>query len=369
MLRCKLQIAVMVVIFATSSWISALAQSSNSPTDDGIGKPMFAAEALTPIPRTTNTVPHWTSAFTYSQVSYPFTMVGTNPVSGSVTTTVAVAIIPVKFVFADGRSLDGTTTLDNTLASPIFQDFSYATGTTQWGDAIMRAEFWPSISTVSSGWHVLLGNPTIYPTQVISVPPGEAVEIVGSHSHKFFALVSYHWWFDRVAEVMNKLQIAPTTLPILHTYNIFGYIHDPNNCCVIGFHLITTLSRNGNGNQPVPTGIADSWTDHGIFSNFEDVAVLSHEVSEWLNDPLLNNFVPPWEFPDNSGCQGNLETGDPIEVLPKAALPITLSGFTYHMQNEALLQWFSREVPSSAIDGAYSFPDTTVLTSPSQPCH
>lgn len=367
-MRCTLQIAaVMGVIFATS-WISARAQTSSSPADDGVGVPMFATQRLTTVPRTANTVPHWTSSFTYSGVTYPFTMVGTNPTSGSVTTTVPVVIIPVKFVFADGRSLDGTSTLADILASPIFQDFSYTSGTTQWGDAIMRAEFWPSISTISPGWHVLLGNPTIYPTQIIDVPPGGAVETVGSHSHKFYSLVSYYWLADRVDEIVHKLQIPSTTLPIVHTYNTFGYIHDPNNCCVLGFHG-TFSSREGNGNQAVPTEIWESWTDHGIFSTFEDVTPLSHEVSEWLNDPFVNNLVPPWEFPDNSGCQGNLETGDPIEVLANDEFQIALSGFTYHLQNEALLQWFSRQVPSSAIGGAYTYPDATLLTSPSQPCH
>jgi hypothetical protein len=367
MFRYKLLIlAAMGMLGATCSSISASAQTSGNTTDDGIGRPLFMTEGLTPIPRTTNTVPHWTSAFTYSQITYPFTMVGTNPASRGVTTTVPVAMIPVKFVFADGRSLDGTTTLANTLASPIFQDFSYTTGTTQFGDAIMRAEFWPNISTASSGWHVLLGNPTIYPTQVINVPPGQAVRNCRSPA-EFIEAVAL------VVERPNGDVSPQTSNPShnsahLHTYNIFGYLHDLNICCLLGFHRVYP-SSNGNGNQSVHTFIVDSWLDHGIFMGSEDVLPLSHEVSEWLNDPFANNLVPPWEFPDNLGCQGLLETGDPIEVLPNDEFPITLSGFTYHVQNEALLQWFSREVPSSAIGGAYSFPDTTVLTSPSQPCH
>ena len=96
---------------------------------------------------------------------------------------------------------------------------------------------------------------------------------------------------------------------------------------------------------------------------------LSHEISEWINDPFINNFVPPWQFPGIPGsCQGNLETGDPLEVLPHPDFPVTIGGFTYHPQTEAILPWFSREVPSSAIGGAYSYPDTSKLTGPSQPC-
>ena len=61
-----------------------------------------------------------------------------------------------------------------------------------------------------------------------------------------------------------------------------------------------------------------------------------------------------------------LETGDVIEGLPNAAYLITLKGVTYHPQNEALLQWFAGQTPSSAIGGAYSYPDKSVLTAASK---
>jgi hypothetical protein len=41
--------------------------------------------------------------------------------------------------------------------------------------------------------------------------------------------------------------------------------------------------------------------------------------------------------------------------------------FVYHPQNMALLQWFADDVPSNAIHGAYSFPDTSALTGPAVP--
>lgn len=45
---------------------------------------------------------------------------------------------------------------------------------------------------------------------------------------------------------------------------------------------------------------------------------------------------------------------------------MALDGVT--MQTEALLPWFERESPSSAVAGAYSYPDTTILTSVAQSC-
>jgi hypothetical protein len=38
------------------------------------------------------------------------------------------------------------------------------------------------------------------------------------------------------------------------------------------------------------------------------------------------------------------------------------NGYTYHPQNEALLQWFEFQSPSTALFGAYSYPDITTLT-------
>jgi len=72
----------------------------------------------------------------------------------------------------------------------------------------------------------------------------------------------------------------------------------------------------------------------------------------------------PWWLAPNGNCQNNLETGDVIEGLPNAIKTIHLGGTAYHVQNEALLQWFAGQTPSTAINGAYSYPDP-VLTTPS----
>jgi hypothetical protein len=104
-----------------------------------------------------------------------------------------------------------------------------------------------------------------------------------------------------------------------------------------------------------------SWVSPGVLSGFEDVTALSHELAETFNDPFVNNYTPWWLAP-NGLCQNNLETGDVIEGLPGATKTIYLGGTAYHVQNEALLQWFAGVAPSTAIGGAYSYPDP-VLTS------
>jgi hypothetical protein len=121
------------------------------------------------------------------------------------------------------------------------------------GDAVQRAEFWAFVSTSSPNWHTLIDStPTVYPTQVIQVPQGQAVLLIGSVSHKVFGLMSDSWFSDRLNEAINSLHIAPTTLPVMLTYNTFLYVHNLNNCCVLGFHG-AILFLNGNGNQQIQT--------------------------------------------------------------------------------------------------------------------
>jgi hypothetical protein len=139
---------------------------------------------------------------------------------------------------------------------------------------------------------------------------------------------------------------------------------DPNNCCILGFHsydLEPGGADNGFRERRYVMNYS-SWISPGLFGGgFSDVAAFSHEMAEIFNDPFVNNATPWWLSP-NGNCQNSLETGDVIEGLPNAVFPIVLNGATWHPQNEALLQWFAGATPSSAISGAYSYPDTNVLT-------
>jgi hypothetical protein len=93
---------------------------------------------------------------------------------------------------------------------------------------------------------------------------------------------------------------------------------------------------------------------------------VSHEISETFNDPFVvsdgKHNLTPWWLSPNGNCQDDLEVGDVIEGLRNASNPIKMNGMTYHPQNEALLPWFEFQSPSSAIDGAYSYPDEGTLT-------
>ena len=97
-----------------------------------------------------------------------------------------------------------------------------------------------------------------------------------------------------------------------------------------------------------------------------DVHAISHEVAEWLNDPFIDNVVPPYANGEGTGCDTIMETGD---QLVGHSVPVTLSGFTYHPPTQDILQWFTRESPSSALGNLYIFPnDPTVPNLPAPPC-
>jgi hypothetical protein len=364
-----------VLLFAASQ--SSARTASPSPVDGKV-TPMSGAFGSTPQFRTSRTIPYWGSSFVSGGTTYAYTMVGTDPASGG-STTVSTVLVPLKFVFSpasnvaggnysdvrDPYTIDpqtGQTTVAETLSSPIFQParFPDGVGTTQFGDALQRAEF---DQTGRSGYHLLLGQPTVLPEITETVPANQA------EVHEISGRIDEGWFSNVLDQLTNSLHLSPTTVPIFLTYNVLLWQNnDRSNCCLFGFHT-TYDTRNGNGDQQVQTSLWASWVTPGIFSTDVDLDVsgLSHEVAEWANDPFLNNAAPSWDVASEPqyGCQSIVEVGDP---LVGSFYPVTLNGYTYHLQNEALLPWFARESPSPAANGAYSYPDTNVFTSPSTGC-
>lgn len=351
-----------------------------APPADGQVVPKFATDGGVNGFRTLNTIPWWGSSFSFNGTTYPFTMVGTNPSTNS-STTVPTVIIPLKFVFSPKSNLGGgnfsdvrdPTTIDpgtglnsiqGTVQSPMFNAAPYpdGVGTVQFGDAIQRATF---DKTGSNGYHVLLGGPTVLPVVTINVPANQA------DVHAISARIDEGWFSNQIHQLMNSLHIDSHVLPIFVTYDTLLYANnDLTDCCIVGFHG-STLSLNGNGAQQVQTYIYEAFVSPGIFFNpsFVDALAFSHEVSEWENDPFVDDNVPPWlSLGTPPFCQGNLETGDVIEQLNNAAFLVPLNGVTFHVQTEALLPWFERQSPSTAVVGAYSYPNTAIATTFAQSC-
>jgi hypothetical protein len=120
---------------------------------------------------------------------------------------------------------------------------------------------------------------------------------------------------------------------------VFYLNGDPNQCCAIGYHnaylaggVYQTYSANG-------------FDTSGIFGG--DISPLSHEVAEWLDDPIGTNITPPWgaigQVPEGT-CQNTLEVGDPLSTSTDKPLnPFTAlmpNGVAYSLQELAFFSWF-----------------------------
>jgi hypothetical protein len=319
-----------------------------------------------------SSVPFFSGSFSVQGQSFPYNIVGGKPQAGG-TTKVPVQIIPISMFFeefVDGKGapivLDPAPIMDRVESSPNFHDAQYSTGTTQFADAVQRAQFH---SNAATDWHTMLGDPEIVKPLRITVPRGMAKLYRNPSSGVTFAIVDTDFFLSQLNTIIQLEDLRSDALAIALTSNVFLAPHsDIKQCCVLGFHTSFDMGQLAQLKY-IQTFVWASWVDQGIFGQtLADVTPMSHEISEWVNNPFGNNLVPSWQVPNSNACQSNLETGDPLATMPNAGFPVLIEGFTYHPQSEVMMQWFQRNSASDAFEGAFSFPDQTLVTSPSQAC-
>lgn len=170
------------------------------------------------------TPPTWTFSYSYGGTTYRETLLGRSP-TGGVTTTVPVVVVPVQLtygtvVMSPERVLaDGETTVQNTLASPLFQQQTYVqggtdVGTTQYGDAFQRASLWGTVHT-HPGYHLLLAAPTVEPLQSLTVPArfGAVVKAFGGTE----LTAGINWFDGKAVSLLGSLGIPADAVTIFLT--------------------------------------------------------------------------------------------------------------------------------------------------------
>lgn len=332
-------------------------------------------------------------------VEFKSTMVGNHPLAGGTT------VIPAQIDFVSWQLLnaDGTTFANVPFApfeqlileSPNFEPFDYRSGHhIEFGDAVHRAQFF---NRMAPDWHTVL-VPHVKNRVTITVPRFVNVRLAdgtivqarsyftgtAADGNTFVLMLNVLFQAFFANEVVNQINLGNFTTNAMNMTlfpNTFLFSlnaanpNTPGGCCVLGFHTFFSDPTA----VPEPRWVTQyaSWTSPGLFSGgIQDVTPLSHELAESFGNPFINNAAPIWQFPGqpptSKVCQGNLEEGDPIEVLPNPTFPITVKegtfSFTYHPQNIPLLQWFEMGPRSNAIDGAFSFPDETALPHSAVPC-
>src|SRR3954453_16708472 len=126
---CKPLTAAVFVLLLLASQNYAQAQATAPAFVDGIGTAKFGLDkSASNFSADATTIPYFRSTLTdpTNGVTYPYTMVGTNPANGNATTTVPTVIIPFRFTFVASSSannvLDGGSKVELTVASPMFQN-------------------------------------------------------------------------------------------------------------------------------------------------------------------------------------------------------------------------------------------------------
>jgi hypothetical protein len=311
----------------------------------------------------------WSGSFTDltgRQISY--VMPGTNPNTTNTSTTVSVVLVPIKMVYGSRNGnmtfdpnthtvSNGKTVTQNTLASPLFNagiDFNQGgtdLGNTQYIDAFQRGNFWSGVKT-NTGYHVLLGTPTVAAEQTITVSRTYGRVINNPFGSGVVGEMDINAFDSKLQSFITSLssQINPGVLPIFITYNI--YLTSHGSCCIGGYH-------SANGSQP--SGQTYSYATYvdsaGSFS--QDVSALSHEIGEWMDDPFVDNHV---------NCTDNsiMEVGDPLENESNyGGYKYTLNGFTYNLQSLVFIGYFGAP-RSTSVNSWLSFQNDESHVCPGQ---
>lgn len=326
---------------------------------------------------------------------FRYSVLGSDPALGKTTEIPAnITEVSLQLLNADGSTFMTVPFApfeQLTLNSPNFAGAAYSSspGHTQFADAVQRAEFF---SAMQPNWHTLLDAAVVNRATIVvprfvlvRLPNGTIIQARSYFTGKaadgntFVLMLDllFNFFFANqvVGDITNgNFQTSGLNLTLFPNTFLFSLnVANPNRpggCCILGFHTYFYEP----GAVPQPRWLTDfaSWVSPGLFgSSFQDVTAYSHEISETFNDPFVDNATPLWQFPgqpaNSKVCQGNLEVGDPIEVLANTSTTVTIDSFSYHPQNMALVQWFEMGATSDAIGGAFSYPDP-VLTRSAVPC-
>ncbi len=324
--------------------------------------------------------------FEYSVGQTKYVLMGGAPGQGG-TTTIPTVLVPVDLSF-EGKTagspflMAASSDLAGVLRSPLFADFGFSNGgTTQYADAMLRATF-----PKSDGWHTLLGKPEVKAIR-ITIPVGYGYVLTSKRQGRSFAIVDVEYLQK---ELFKKIPRQDGKLVVAMTHNTGYYaLGDATVCCSWGTHGVDEAT----GNSFVVASYLHSASD---VVEDDDVQPLTQQLAEFVKDPLHDpmvhggrnakvpgNVFPGWRRPASQrpGDQGNCGgTGaattyfllEPTNTNPKNNLPASKAfvaktpGATYHLQNTALLPWYTGA--ANGLGNTYSFPDAQALPEVAIPC-
>ncbi len=313
---------------------------------------------------TLQTLPSWSHGFSINGTQFSYTLLGTDPALGAAVTVIPTLLVPLRITVSDylvnGKPLvlDATPQMQDVINSPIFTAAKFDTGRLQFADAMLHAEF----QQAPKGWHLLF-QPSIAPTINVTSPAG-AVTVQQAKNGNYLGIINNGSFLNKpIAQVLSSGS-TPNEYVVFISYNsLFGG--------AFGFHS----SYSNKAGTTATVWAYNSWliNVNELFSlPSPDADTFAHETAETVHDALGLSLTLEWGdwFNNNKCFQNYIEVGDAVEdasaKIQNYKEKVTINGRekVYTLQTEALLPWFERQFPSTAIHGAYSFPGETALLGP-----
>jgi chitinase len=350
-----------------------------------------------PLPPQTISLPTFTSTAVVGGTTYTYTLVGSDPAKGG-TTTIPTVLVPIAMTVeapmdASGRKavLDAGPIATRVIRSPIFANYPFPSGTTQYADALMRADFFKEGG--GGDWHTRLGQPRVVPVK-IDVPVGLGYVLTSKKTGRMLAMVDLRFVQQELFKQLAKDAAPPGTLVLAVARNTTYYVNeDATQCCRWGAYGVDTSAG---ARQPFVLG---TYLDPDVVDVDADVQPITQQLAQFFRDPLHDplyrggrgaptpgNTFPAWtkvpaktaeEQPRQNSAAGGtgIASGgsDPTDhnwkntVQASNGFVATLAGVSYHLQNVALLNWYNQSSSPTSIKAAYSFPDATALPSAAAP--
>jgi hypothetical protein len=244
----------------------------------------------------------------------------------------------------------------------------------------MRSEF---NQVGSSPFHLEL-QPSVLPTMSLAVPQQQGA-VRTYRNGAVDGCVAWTFLYTHLWSTLHSLHIRPTTLPIflLKDTLVGDVVHGVCQPVAVGYHAAGDPGRSpslGASETIGQTFIEATYLTRSYFNPspafqhpYRDVEVLSHEISEWENDPFIQNHVQPYGYTYTGFnaprvCSNYFETGDPViqyaTELPGNTYFQSSPGNdgTWTIEDEVFLPWFARQSqnltsepePSTGI-GRYTF--------------
>ena len=325
--------------------------------------------------------------FEHSVGQAKYVLVGDSPALGG-STTISVTLVPVTLAFEAKKTggkafvMDAAADIPRVLDSPVFSNFRFPRGgTTQYVDAMLRTTF-----PAADSWHTKLSKSDVKAVR-ITVPVGYGYVLTSKASGRSFAIVDIEFLQRELFKQLPK-QEGKLVLAITHNAAYYS-LGDATVCCSWGRHGVDSATGTSfilaSYLHSAPPVVED-----------DDVQPLTQQLAEFIKDPLHDplvhggrnakvpgNAFPAWMRPasqrpgDQGSCGGTSVAStyfllEPTNTNPKNNIPAsksflaTVGGTGYHLQNVALLPWYTGA--AEGLGNVFSFPDPQALPIAATPC-